>query len=96
MFIYSINSVRALQQDIVIKSGVFKPLSTKFLIIKKKKSNGYPRTMINKSNRTVMLGFEICLTFSQVTSENSKGIKYCLYISVSFAVSYTGLSLPSF
>ena len=37
MFIYSINSVRALQQDIVIKSGVFKPLSTKFLIIKKKK-----------------------------------------------------------
>ena len=79
MFIYSINSVRALQQDIVIKSDVFKPLSTKFLITKKKKKcNGYPRTMINKSNRTVMLGFEICLTFSQVTSENSKGIKYSL------------------
>ena len=39
MFIYSINSVRALQQDIVIKSDVFKPLSTKFLITKKKKKN---------------------------------------------------------
>ena len=79
MFIYSINSVRALQQDTVMKSGVFKPLSIKlFITEKKKKCNRYPRTMINKSNRTVMLGFEICLTFSQVTSENSKGIKYCL------------------
>ena len=37
MFIYSINSVRALQQDTVMKSGVFKPLSTKLFITEKKK-----------------------------------------------------------
>ena len=63
MFIYSINSVRALQQDIVIKSGVFKPLSTKFLINKKKKvmlcetlEEGRNRSFTIESLRNTNLG----------------------------------------
>ena len=75
MFIYSINSVRALQQDIVIESVVFKPVSAKYLTTEK--CNGCHRTMINtKTNSShFILGFEICITFSHTTSENSKEIK---------------------